>query len=213
LAAAERVFIEHGLQRAKVEDIARGAGLSKGAFYLHFRTKDDAFREILARALDELGAILNETESTRNLSTVASHEEVIENGLEQDLRIFSCIWQHRPIMRLVLEGGGSPDYQHLIDLFAENAQKTTERLVKHGIACGYYRRDLDADQAAAFVAGGYDRLARRLVREKRKPNLERWLLGAHELCIRALGTQEFIAAAVNVHAARLSEIARRKASA
>jgi AcrR family transcriptional regulator len=213
LAAAERVFIAHGLERAKVEDIARGAGLSKGAFYLHFRTKDDAFREILSSALDELAAILTETESTRNLSKVAPYEEVIANWLEQDLRIFSCIWKNRPIMRLVLEGGGSPDYQHLIDLFAENAHKTTERLVKHGIESGFYRQELDADQAAAFVAGGYDRLARRLVREKRKPNLERWLIGAHELCIRALGTQEFIAAAVNVHAARLSETSRRKASA
>lgn len=213
LAAAERVFIAHGLDRAKVEDIARGAGLSKGAFYLHFRTKDDAFREILSRALDELGAVLHETENTRHFSRDIPHEAVLANWLEQDLRIFACIWKHRPIMRLVLEGGGSPDYQHLIELFAENAQTATERLVKQGIACGYYRRDLDPDQAAAFVAGGYDRLARRLVREKRKPNLERWLIGAHELCIRALGTQEFIAASVNVHAARLSETSRRKATA
>jgi AcrR family transcriptional regulator len=213
LAAAQRVFIARGLERAKVEDIARGAGLSKGAFYLHFRTKDDAFREILSTALAELGDILGEIEKTRNVWGVAPHEEVVSTWLEQDLRIFSCIWKNRPIMRLVLEGGGSPDYQHLIDLFAEGAQETTERLVKHGIECGYYRSDLDADQAAAFVAGGYDRLARRLVREKRKPNLERWLLGAHGLCIRALGTQEFIAAAVNVHAARLSETSRRKASA
>jgi AcrR family transcriptional regulator len=48
LEAAERVFIERGLDRAKVEDITRAAGLSKGAFYLHFKTKDDAFKEILA---------------------------------------------------------------------------------------------------------------------------------------------------------------------
>ena len=43
LEAARRIFIEHGLDRAKVEDITREAGLSKGAFYLHFKTKDDAF--------------------------------------------------------------------------------------------------------------------------------------------------------------------------
>ncbi len=57
LKAAEQVFIEHGLERAKVEAITRAAGLSKGAFYLHFRTKDDAFKAILAGALAELGAI------------------------------------------------------------------------------------------------------------------------------------------------------------
>jgi AcrR family transcriptional regulator len=213
LAAAERVFIARGLERAKVEDITRLAGLSKGAFYLHFRTKDDAFREILSSALAELGAILAEIEASRAAWGKAPHEELIAIWLEQDLRIFGCIWKHRPIMRLVLDGGGSPDYMHLIDLFAEGAQQTTERLVGYGIERGYYRNDLDPEQAAAFVAGGYDRLARRLVREKRKPNLERWLIGAHGLCIRALGTPEFIRAAVNVHAARLSETSRRKASA
>ncbi len=213
LAAAERVFIARGLDRAKVEDITRSAGLSKGAFYLHFRTKDDAFREILSSALAELGRILAEIESTRTVWGARPLDEIVAIWLEQDLRVFGCIWKHRPIMRLVLDGGGSPDYHHLIDLFAESAQQTTERLVKHGIERGYYRRDVDPQQAAAFVAGGYDRLARRLVREKRKPNLERWLIGAHGLCIRALGTPEFIGAAVNVHAARLSEPARKKASA
>ena len=204
LTAAERVFIARGLERAKVEDITKSAGLSKGSFYLHFRTKDDAFREILSSALAELGAILAEIEATRASWGIAPHEEIVGTWLEQDLRIFTCIWQHRSIMRLVLDGGGSPDYMHLIDLFAEGAQQTTERLVRYGIECGYYRKNLDPEQAAAFVAGGYDRLARRLVREKRKPNLERWLIGAHELCIRALGTAEFIQAAVNVHRDRLS---------
>ena len=213
LAAAERVFIARGLERAKVEDITQMAGLSKGSFYLHFRTKDDAFREILSSALAELGAILAEIEASRAISGVVPHGELIGTWLDQDLRIFGCIWKHRSIMRLVLEGGGSPDYMHLIDLFAEGAQQTTERLVRYGIENGYYRSDLDPVQAAAFVAGGYDRLARKLVREKRKPNLDRWLIGAHGLCIRALGAPEFIKAAVNVHAARLSETTPRKPAA
>ena len=213
LQAAERIFIEHGLDRTKVEDITRAAGLSKGAFYLHFKTKDDAFKEILASALAELGQLLAGIEASRGAWRSDAHAEVVAQALDEDLKIFECIWKHRPIMRLVLEGGGSSDYHHLIELFAEGAQQTTERLVNHGIASGYYRQDLDPKQAAAFVAGGYDRLARRLVRERKKPSLERWLIGAQALCVRALGTPEFINASVNVHAQRLSETGRRRASA
>src|SRR5665647_1101621 len=47
LAAAEAAFVRAGLEGAKVEDITRRAGLSKGAFYLHFRGKDDAFRQLV----------------------------------------------------------------------------------------------------------------------------------------------------------------------
>jgi AcrR family transcriptional regulator len=213
LEAAGRIFIEHGLDRAKVEDITRAAGLSKGAFYLHFKTKDDAFKEILSSALAELGQILGDMEGSRAEWGVKPYPEMIEQWLEKDLKLFECIWKHRSIMRLVLEGGGSPDYQHLIDLFAEGAQETGERLIHYGIERGYYRADLEPKQAAAFVAGGYDRLARLLVHERRKPNLARWLLGAQALCVRALGTPEFIAACVNVQAGRLSESARRRVSA
>jgi len=213
LEAARQVFIERGLDRAKVEDITRAAGLSKGAFYLHFKTKDDAFKEILGSALAELGTILGEVEGSRAEWSAKPYPELIEQWFDKDLRLFECLWKHRSIMRLVLEGGGSPSYGHLIDLFAASAQETSERLIRYGLECGYYRADLDPKQAAAFVAGGYDRLARRLVHERRKPNLERWLLGAQALCVRALGTTEFIDACVNVHAARLSESSRRRATA
>ena len=39
LRAAEEVFAENGLDAAKVEDIARRAGLSKGAVYLYFKAR------------------------------------------------------------------------------------------------------------------------------------------------------------------------------
>lgn len=213
LAAAERVFIEHGLDRAKVEDITRAAGLSKGAFYLHFKTKDDAFKEILASALAELQQIVNEVEGSREKWSGLPHQELIGHWLEDDLKIFECLWRHRSIMKLVLDGGGSPDYQHLIDVFADGAEQTSFRLVTQGVKLGYYRADLDPRQAAAFVAGGYDRLARRLVREKKKPDLLRWLSGAQALCLSALGTQEFARTCLNVNAVRLSESGRRRKSA
>src|SRR5512145_2325102 len=54
LEAAREEFARVGLERARVEDIARRAGISKGAFYLHFRTKDAVFREIVQRFLGAL---------------------------------------------------------------------------------------------------------------------------------------------------------------
>ena len=100
LEAAGRIFIEHGLDRAKVEDITRAAGLSKGAFYLHFKTKDDAFKEILSSALAELGQILGDMEGSRAEWGVKPYPEMIEQWLEKDLKLFECIW---PVIR----GNGS----------------------------------------------------------------------------------------------------------
>ncbi len=50
LDAATDVFVREGLHKARVDDIAEKAGLSKGALYWYFKSKD----EIIVAILDKL---------------------------------------------------------------------------------------------------------------------------------------------------------------
>src|SRR3954447_10852950 len=47
LEAALAVFGERGLATARLEDIAKRAGLSKGTIYLYFPNKEELFREVI----------------------------------------------------------------------------------------------------------------------------------------------------------------------
>lgn len=47
IEAALKVFVEKGFHAAKVEDIARVAGVTKGTPYLYFRDKEDIFRAVV----------------------------------------------------------------------------------------------------------------------------------------------------------------------
>ena len=47
LDAALEVFGEHGFAQAKLEDVARLAGVSKGTLYLYFDSKETLFREMV----------------------------------------------------------------------------------------------------------------------------------------------------------------------
>lgn len=51
VAAALDVFAEKGFAAARIEDIARRAGISKGALYLYFPTKEDVFRAVVRDAV------------------------------------------------------------------------------------------------------------------------------------------------------------------
>lgn len=53
LHAALDVFGEHGLTRARLEDIARRAGVSKGTIYLYFPNKEELFREMVRSTVVE----------------------------------------------------------------------------------------------------------------------------------------------------------------
>jgi AcrR family transcriptional regulator len=51
LEAALAVFAERGLAAARLEDIARRAGLSKGTIYLYFPNKEELFREVIRNSV------------------------------------------------------------------------------------------------------------------------------------------------------------------
>jgi AcrR family transcriptional regulator len=47
LAAAKRIFAQDGFEAARLEDIAAGAGYTRGAFYANFESKEDIFFALL----------------------------------------------------------------------------------------------------------------------------------------------------------------------
>lgn len=58
IAAALAVFAEKGFAAARLDEIAARAGVSKGAVYLYFETKEDIFRAVVERAIaPNVGAV------------------------------------------------------------------------------------------------------------------------------------------------------------
>lgn len=51
LESALAEFSQHGFAATRIEDIARGAGLSKSGFYAHFQGKEEVFEALLTRFL------------------------------------------------------------------------------------------------------------------------------------------------------------------
>lgn len=54
LAAAERIFVEHGYEGATIRKIAEAVGLSSTALYMHFREKSEILQEICQAAFEKM---------------------------------------------------------------------------------------------------------------------------------------------------------------
>ena len=59
LDAAERVFHERGVARTSLDEIAKAAGLTRGAIYWHFKDKADLFEAMMDRVTLPLEDILS----------------------------------------------------------------------------------------------------------------------------------------------------------
>lgn len=54
LQAAQQEFLEKGFDAARVDDIARRAGITKAMLYYHFNTKENIFNEIVKKVVMEV---------------------------------------------------------------------------------------------------------------------------------------------------------------
>ena len=51
VAAALEVFVEHGFAAAKLADVARRAGVTKGTLYLYFDSKEALFKAVVRETI------------------------------------------------------------------------------------------------------------------------------------------------------------------
>jgi TetR/AcrR family transcriptional regulator, transcriptional repressor for nem operon len=68
LAAAGRAFRQYGYGGLGIDGLARGAGVTSGAFYAHFKSKAAAFREAVACGLREYREAIERLQETEGES-------------------------------------------------------------------------------------------------------------------------------------------------
>ena len=56
IRVARSLFARRGFAETAIDDVLRGAGIARGALYHHFRDKEDLFRAVYRRALEEVHA-------------------------------------------------------------------------------------------------------------------------------------------------------------
>lgn len=191
LRAAEHEFVARGLDAAKIEAITATAGMSKGAFYLHFDSKEDAFRQIVEGILAPLQTLI---EDFPRPSSFAGVDDYFEQWIQQDIALYEYIWQHRNVMRLLLDGGKSAVFSHLPDAFAERARQASLLGIAEGKQRGFFHADLDVELASLFLAGAYDRVARHMVKLQKRPNLAVWMRTLQRFVVEGLGGPAVVAA-------------------
>jgi AcrR family transcriptional regulator len=90
LAAAERIFARDGFEAARLEDIAAGAGYTRGAFYANFEGKEEIFFALLEQwirqRIDSVTAVLRRQKTPqRKLAALRKYYAAIAKDRRQVL--------------------------------------------------------------------------------------------------------------------------------
>lgn len=93
LAAAARQFAERGFGRASLADISEAAGVTKGALFFHFPTKDDLADAVRLRGLDMLDRAISQQRAMEasRLQVVVDVTHALNQLLRDDLFLIASV--------------------------------------------------------------------------------------------------------------------------
>jgi AcrR family transcriptional regulator len=129
LAAARRLFSEHGYEGATIRDIAAEAGMSTGAVFANFTDKSDLFREIMASDLAALTEAMREAAARGRgvedalLKMFAAGYAFYKSQLPLARAAFSVSWapQDGPVLR------AAPQVHEIMELIADQLNEGVKR--------------------------------------------------------------------------------------
>jgi len=185
------VFTECGVAGAKVEDIARRAGVSKEEFYLYFDGENGVLKEIAEAWFARCTALF--AGPAEYPDSPSDPDGLLDFCIERDVQLYSFMWQSRVTMRLLASCQEQEEYAFLFVAFREDIQRRHREWIQHLRRDGLFRGDVDVDLAATLVGGAYEDLALKMNRSERRPPFEKWLEFAQDTFIRAFGSPEIIA--------------------
>jgi AcrR family transcriptional regulator len=143
LAAARRVFGELGYVGATVDDIARAAGCSKGAFYFHFASKDEAFVALLEDWIGEASESLTSLARLRNGSLGLDAIEALLAGE------VGRGWEPRLVLEFWSQAGRVDGVRARLAEAEERWKRLLTQAIEGAQRSGVFPADVRPDAAAA----------------------------------------------------------------
>ncbi|MBR4556633.1 MAG: TetR/AcrR family transcriptional regulator [Clostridiales bacterium] len=124
LESALKTFKEIGFRNASIRNICRDAGVTNGAFYAHFESKDDLFAALVSEKLN----VFNETYQEMSDINIQSVDDIIrmfDMSYSSIETLIHYVYSERDVFTLILKSSDGTSYEHFIsDLINEECKNT-----------------------------------------------------------------------------------------
>ena len=212
IGAARAEFARKGLKGARIGDITAASGLSKGAFYLHFPSKEALFGSLVKAFLGELERVsqkrgeclerFHAQHGPPGPADVAARTERYQDFLrmeaEQDLEMLELMWSSREVLTALIVGCQGTSFESVMWDLVDREVDRIAREYGHLWGCGAEGSDVDPRLFGSFVVGTYLLLARQMGRLTQKPDLATWASSLQRLMYEGTAPREPLSAAAFV---------------
>ena len=145
LDTAERLFIEMGYDRTSLQEIIDETGLSKGAIYHHFASKEDIFYSVCDRIGQRNGEVLSQVRDAPGLNGLEKLRAMFKTSLqpERQAKMFCMMPYLMDNARFLAT--------EMRSIFTEVVPCFVEPIIRQGMADGSIRTEHPKELAEAMM--------------------------------------------------------------
>ncbi|RKQ63630.1 TetR family transcriptional regulator [Thermovibrio guaymasensis] len=131
LVRAKSLFSKRGFHSLTVSEIVDSLGIARGTFYLYFKNKDDVYRRVLERTVQEIEKNLKVLPLERPLEQLRRNLLSVLKLIEEDRETASLIFYHPYKLNL--------EFDEILEEFYGKVLSLIERALLKGMEMGIVR--------------------------------------------------------------------------
>ena len=155
---AQRLFLTRGYERTTINDVIAAAGLSKGAFYHHFRSKEDMLEAIAERFARESAAYARDLGADPALNALQRLNLLLSLGRDWKRE---HIGELRAMFTTLLHRENAVLYHRIVDAVSAVLGPALARILEQGVTEGVF--DAGEPRIAAEILLGLSKGRRAVV--------------------------------------------------
>ena len=144
LGTAKQHFLRDGLDGASLRNIVKDAGLTTGAFYKYFPTKESMFDALIDPYVEHIYKIYDDVLAEfEGFSAQEQTDHMMTSSEDGTDRIVDYVYDNYESFRLLLKCGDSGKYADFIHNMVEREVQSTQKYIESMRKAGFNIPDID----------------------------------------------------------------------
>lgn len=131
IESAKKHFMENGFLGASIRQICKDAGVTNGAFYAHFESKEDLFSKIVKPCVDKMQSLYSdENQNYMYIKSVGDVKKAIDRTFSSNSVLIRYIYENSDTFKLILNAGFGTEYENFVETLAKDEAVNTMKFLE-----------------------------------------------------------------------------------
>jgi AcrR family transcriptional regulator len=148
LDAALDLFYQKGYENTTINDIIDKVGLSKGAFYHYFNSKEEVLETIARQYVEKKLNIVEKVDQEKNLNALQKFNKIIRDMLDFKVQYSELRWK---IYKIIARNNNIKLESQILDNYMELALPIYKKIIKQGVEEGIFNTSYPEEVAELYI--------------------------------------------------------------